>query len=164
MSTHENTKEKSLLGRLRMAVQKVKLLLSATILSHTWHAATILRRVSMSKRQISFNDRPGLTMMCGNSGETDSEGSASPSHSLQRTISYPSDDDIDKRAEMFITNFRRQLQMERQISLQLLLCVFSGKDLQFLQFALVAEITFWILGIVLIFSDDLQPLQEPGSI
>ncbi|XP_027333813.1 uncharacterized protein LOC113848478 [Abrus precatorius] len=112
MGTHENKQRKSLLSRLRRAVQKVRLLLSSTI-SHTWHAAKILRRASLSKRYLSFNDRPGL-MIC--SEETDSEGSVS---SLQRTKSYPSDDDIDRRAEMFITNFRRQLQMERQISLQL---------------------------------------------
>ncbi|TKY54582.1 DUF761 domain protein [Spatholobus suberectus] len=72
MSTHDSKQKKSLLSRLRMAVQKVRLLLSATILSHTWHAATILRRASLSKRQISFNDRPGL-IMCA-SEETDSEG------------------------------------------------------------------------------------------
>ncbi|QCD80396.1 uncharacterized protein LOC114177268 [Vigna unguiculata] len=118
MSSHKT----SLLSRLRVAVKKVKLLLSATVLSHAWHAANILRGVSISKRQISFNDRPGL-MMCtpsSSSEETDSEGLISPpAHTLQRTISCPSDDDIDKRAEMFITNFRRQLQMERQISLQL---------------------------------------------
>ncbi|XP_047165941.1 uncharacterized protein LOC124835106 [Vigna umbellata] len=119
-----NSHKKSLLSRLRVAVNKVKLLLSATVLSHAWHAANILRRVSMSKRQISFNDRPGL-MICATSSseETDSEGLISPpAQTLQRTISGPSDDDIDKRAEMFITNFRRQLQMERQISLQLRYC------------------------------------------
>ena len=77
----------------------------------------------MSKRQISFNDRPGLMMCTASSDETDSEGLVSPAHhSLQRTISCPSDDDIDKRAEMFISNFRRQLNMERQISLQLRYC------------------------------------------
>lgn len=155
MSTNEKKKKKSsLLSRLRVAVQKVKLLLNATVLSHAWHAATILRGVSLSKRQISFNDRPGL-MMCTASDETDSEDLVSPAHSLQRTISCPSDDDIDKRAEMFINNFRRQLKMERQISLQLrycrenslelvspwiivqfswnggLLCFFSEKDLHF---------------------------------
>ncbi|KAG5112526.1 hypothetical protein JHK82_035795 [Glycine max] len=122
MSTNEKKKKKSsLLSRLRVAVQKVKLLLNATVLSHAWHAATILRGVSLSKRQISFNDRPGL-MMCTASDETDSEDLVSPAHSLQRTISCPSDDDIDKRAEMFINNFRRQLKMERQISLQLRYC------------------------------------------
>nr|KYP57453.1 hypothetical protein KK1_003716 [Cajanus cajan]KYP71492.1 hypothetical protein KK1_010752 [Cajanus cajan] len=117
---------KSVLERLRMAVQKVKLLLGATVLSHAWHAASLLRRGSQIKRQVSLDDRAGL-MICA-SEETDSEGlvhvsSPSSARSLQRTISYPSsDDDIDKRAEMFIANFRRQLHMERQISLQLRYC------------------------------------------
>ncbi|KAL5182982.1 hypothetical protein HKD37_17G046979 [Glycine soja] len=101
--TGPDRKKSFLLSRLRVAVKKMKLLLSATVLSHAWHAATILRGVSMSKRQISFNDRPGLMMCTASSDETDSEGLVSPAHhSLQRTISCPSDDDIDKRAEMFI--------------------------------------------------------------
>lgn len=120
MSTHKQNR--SLLSRLRMAVQKVRLLISSTILSHTWHAANMLRRASLSKRHLSFNDRPPGLMLCS-SEETDSEGSVSSSpssQSLQRTISFPSsDDDIDKRSEMFIANFRRQLRLERQISLQL---------------------------------------------
>lgn len=116
-----STQKRSLLNRLRMAVQKVKLLISSTILSRTWEAANMFRSTaSLSRRHLSFHDeRPGL-LSC--SEETDSEGSVSttPSRSLQRTISCPSsDDDIDKRAEMFIANFRRQLQLERQISLQL---------------------------------------------
>lgn len=122
MSTHKQKLKKSLLSRLRAAVNKVRLLLSSTILSRTWHAATVIRRAaSLSKRHLSFNDRPGL-MLC--SEETcSSEGSdSSNSRELQRTISCPSDDDIDKRAETFIANFRRQLRMERQISLQLRYC------------------------------------------
>nr|KYP57231.1 hypothetical protein KK1_003489 [Cajanus cajan] len=31
----------------------------------------------------------------------------------RRTISYVSEDDVDKRAEAFIANFRRQLSLER---------------------------------------------------
>lgn len=121
MSTHNQKQNKSLLSRLRTAVQKVKLLISSTILNHTWNAAKMLRGASLSNRQLSFNDRPGL-MMCS-SDETDSEGSVSPSPCLQRTISFPSDeDDIDKRSEIFIANFRRQLLLERQISLQLRYC------------------------------------------
>ncbi|KAK7388498.1 hypothetical protein VNO78_23314 [Psophocarpus tetragonolobus] len=119
----EKKKQKSLLSRLRMAVKKVKLLLSATIMSQTWQATSLLRGVSLSKQgQIGFNDRPGLMMCSTASEQTDSEGFVSPPRSLQRTISYPSDDDVDKRAEIFINNFRRQLQMERQFSLQLRYC------------------------------------------
>lgn len=144
MSTNEKKKKKSsLLSRLRVAVQKVKLLLNATVLSHAWHAATILRGVSMSKRQISFNDRPGLMMCTASSDETDSEGLVSPAHhSLQRTISCPSDDDIDKRAEMFISNFRRQLNMERQISLQLRYC--SQNSFELVSPWLIVEVFLFI--------------------
>ncbi|XP_057418981.1 uncharacterized protein LOC130713209 [Lotus japonicus] len=118
-----NKQKKSLLSRLRTAVNKVRLILSSTILSHTWNAVTMFRRDSLIKRRVSFNDRPGF-MLC--SEETDSAGSVSPSPPcLQRTLSSPcasSDDDIDRRAELFIANFRRQLQLERQISLQLRYC------------------------------------------
>ncbi|MFS7969391.1 hypothetical protein Hanom_Chr09g00808621 [Helianthus anomalus] len=34
---------------------------------------------------------------------------------LQRTTSFPEEDDVDKRAERFISNFYRQLKMERQV-------------------------------------------------
>ncbi|CAI8611199.1 unnamed protein product [Vicia faba] len=120
MTTPNKNQSKSLLHRLRTAVQKVKLLISSTILNQTWNAAKLLRGASsLTKTQLSFNDRPGL-MICS-SDETDSEESISPSppRCLQRTISFPSDDDIDKRSEIFIANFRRQLLLERQISLQL---------------------------------------------
>ncbi|KAF1867344.1 hypothetical protein Lal_00049773 [Lupinus albus] len=73
----------------------------------------------MSKRNLSFNDRPGL-VLCSSEKET---SSGSSSRELHRTISFPSDDDdIDRRAEAFIANFRNQLRMERQISLQLRYC------------------------------------------
>lgn len=44
---------------------------------------------------------------------------SSSSRRIERTISCSSEDDIDKRAELFINNFKRQLLMERQVSLQL---------------------------------------------
>jgi hypothetical protein len=37
---------------------------------------------------------------------------------IQRARSFASDDDIDKRAEIFIANFRRHLRLERQASLE----------------------------------------------
>ncbi|TMW98881.1 hypothetical protein EJD97_003360 [Solanum chilense] len=50
-------------------------------------------------------------------------------HCIRRTksnIARNNDDDeendVDQRAEMFITNFRRQLRLERQISLELRYC------------------------------------------
>jgi len=33
----------------------------------------------------------------------------------RRTLSYDSEDDVDKRAEIFITKFRHQLSLERRI-------------------------------------------------
>ncbi|XP_012573359.2 uncharacterized protein [Cicer arietinum] len=118
MSSHNHKQSKSLLNRLRTVVQKVKLLISFTMLSHKWDVANILCDGSLSKHRLSFNDRPGL-IMCS-SDETDSEGSVSSSPCLQRTINFPNDeDDIDKRSEIFIANFKRQLRLERHISLQL---------------------------------------------
>ncbi|MED6191559.1 hypothetical protein PIB30_001291 [Stylosanthes scabra] len=122
MSKKSNQKQEqqSLLSRLKRAVQKVRFLLSSTIISRTWHAVSLIRASSLSKGHLSFNDRPGLKI-CSSDNETDSEGSGSRGRGLQRTISYPSadEDDINARAEMFIANFRKQLRMERQISLQL---------------------------------------------
>lgn len=123
-----NTKNKSLLSRLRMAVKKVRLLLSSAVLSRTWQIASVIRRASSlpHKRHLSFSDRSPSGLVICNSvidevNTSPDQGSAS-SNRLIRTASCSSDDDIDKRAEIFINNFRRQLQMERQISLQLRYC------------------------------------------
>ncbi|KAK7291891.1 hypothetical protein RIF29_07416 [Crotalaria pallida] len=125
----KQNKPSTLISRLKAAVNKVRLLLSSTVLSRTWHAATVLRRASMSKRHLSFNDRPGLILYAseetGSESDHEGEGEGCSSRELHRTISFPSsssDDDIDKRAEAFIANFRKQLRMERQISLQLRYC------------------------------------------
>ncbi|XP_054807708.1 uncharacterized protein LOC129309948 [Prosopis cineraria] len=123
-----NTKNKSLLSRLRMVVNKVRLLLSSAVLSRTWQIASVIRRASSlpHKRHLSFSDRSPSGLVICNSvidevNTSPDQGSAS-SNRLIRTASCSSDDDIDKRAEIFINNFRRQLQMERQISLQLRYC------------------------------------------
>lgn len=115
-----------LLSRLRRAVIKFKLLLNFNI--HRWRLTTLVGRSSWNKQRLSFNDRAGLRAVCTEYENMDSDhkdpNSLMESPSLRRTISYPSpssseDDDIDKRAEMFINNFRRQLQIERQVSLEL---------------------------------------------
>lgn len=51
-------------------------------------------------------------------------GSSRGGGGISRTTSFPSssEDDIDKRAEMFIANFYRQLRIERQVSLELRYC------------------------------------------
>lgn len=122
-------KKQSLLGRLKRVVNKVRFLLSSAVLSRTWQIASAIRRASTLPRQhrhLSFNDRQpsGLIQICNSDDDQGVTISSSPEDNrLIRTISYPSDDDdINKRAEDFINNFRRQLQMERQISLQLRYC------------------------------------------
>lgn len=107
---------RSLLGRLRGAVKKIRFLLNFNV--NRWKLASIIGALS-GKRRLSFNDRPGLRACIDHDSDSNDSGSGS-GRSLQRTISFPSDqDDIDKRAEMFIANFYRQLKMERQISLEL---------------------------------------------
>ncbi|KDP36408.1 hypothetical protein JCGZ_08677 [Jatropha curcas] len=114
----------SLLSRLKTAVKKVKILLNLDI--NRWRlVASFIGASSPTKKnhRLSFNERPGLRA-CTNDDDAESEYSffspSSSSKGLYRTISYPSDqDDIDNRAELFIENFRRQLQIERQISLEL---------------------------------------------
>ncbi|KAI5348743.1 hypothetical protein L3X38_001630 [Prunus dulcis] len=119
----------SLLSRLRNAVKKVSFLLHLNV--NRWRIASMIGRTASGNHRLrSFNDRPGLTAACADD-ETSSEDSGSSRGHLQRTISYPSDqDDIDQRAEMFIANFRRQLQMERQISLELRYCRGNSFDLK----------------------------------
>ncbi|XP_021277216.1 uncharacterized protein LOC110411403 [Herrania umbratica] len=103
----------SLLSRLRRAVKKVKFLLNFNM--NHWRIASMIS-ASPSSRRLSFTDRPGLRAC---TDDYDSDDSGSYSRRLARATSYPSEDDIDKRAEMFIANFHKQLQIERQVSLQL---------------------------------------------
>ncbi|KAJ4844258.1 hypothetical protein Tsubulata_031442 [Turnera subulata] len=110
----------SLMSRLRRAVKKVKILLNLDL--SRWRVASMMGAASVRRHQLSFNDRPGLRAAYDDSESEDSSLSRSYSSSsgLHRTISYPSEEeDIDKKAEMFIQNFHRQLQIERQISLEL---------------------------------------------
>ncbi|KAK9210422.1 hypothetical protein WN944_002792 [Citrus x changshan-huyou] len=118
---------KSMLSRLRNAVRKVQVLLNLSL--HRWRIASSMIGASGGQRRLSFNDRPGLRACTDDNyadeSSPDSASAGPRSHgggSLHRTISYPSEDDIDKRAEMFIANFHRQLQIERQISLELGYC------------------------------------------
>ena len=94
-------------------MKKVKFLLNFNM--NRWRIVSMIG-ASSSSRRLSFTDRPGLKA-CAD--DYDSDYSGSYSRRLARTTSYQSEDDIDKRAEMFIANFHRQLQIERQVSLQL---------------------------------------------
>ena len=72
------------------------------------------------RRRLSFNDRLGLHG-CIEDDKSDG-GDSSATRNIQRATSFASDDNIDKRAEIFIANFRRQLRFERQVSLELSYC------------------------------------------
>ncbi|XP_057461797.1 uncharacterized protein LOC130752020 [Actinidia eriantha] len=110
----------SLLGRLRSVVKKVRFLLNLNV--NRWRVASM---IGASKRRMSFNDHPGLAA-CNKDLYFDSyEYSPGPGSSrggLSRTTSCQSEDDIDKKADLFIANFYRQLKIERQVSLELRYC------------------------------------------
>uniref|UniRef100_A0A6N2KD73 Uncharacterized protein n=1 Tax=Salix viminalis TaxID=40686 RepID=A0A6N2KD73_SALVM len=88
-------------------------------LDRKWRLSSILWNASSSSsssgtiRRLSFNDRIGLH---GVIGDVESDHQITPVRALERARSHgsSSDDDVDKRAEIFIANFRRQLLMERQ--------------------------------------------------
>ena len=101
-----------LLGHLKKAVKKLRFLLSFNLLQ--WRLASITGSAS-TRRRLSFNDRQGFHG-CIEDEKLDEPGSAKV---YQRARSYGSDDDIDRRAEIFIANFRHHLRLERQVSLEL---------------------------------------------
>ncbi|RWR82608.1 DUF761 domain-containing protein [Cinnamomum micranthum f. kanehirae] len=102
-----------LLRRLRKTIQKVKFLLIFNI--QKWrHVAPLMG--SPSRRQLSFSDTAGLLDCTGDTTVDDKEKGQSPVP-IRRTASDTGD--IDRRADIFIANFYRHIQMERQVSLQL---------------------------------------------
>jgi len=110
----------SAFGPLKRAVKKINFLLSFNF--RKWRLASILSIASSSSsrrtRRLSFNDRIGLH---GAIEDVESDHQKyKPVRTFERVRSYgSSDEDIDKRAEIFINNFRQQLLIERQVSLQL---------------------------------------------
>ncbi|KAB5553471.1 hypothetical protein DKX38_010782 [Salix brachista] len=109
----------SAFGPLKRAVKKLNFLLSFNF--RKWRLASILIASSSSSRRtrrLSFNDRTGLH---GAIEDVESDHQkCKPVRTFERARSYgSSDEDIDKKAEIFIKNFRQQLLMERQVSLQL---------------------------------------------
>ncbi|XP_058210079.1 uncharacterized protein LOC131322680 [Rhododendron vialii] len=110
-----------LLGRLKRAVKKITFLLNINV-NRFRIASMITGRAD--KRRVSFNDRPGLSACTEDLELLDSPAAGSSrGGGISRTTSLQSsEDDIDKRAEMFIANFYRQLRLERQVSLQLRYC------------------------------------------
>ncbi|CAN1122539.1 hypothetical protein LINPERPRIM_LOCUS2785 [Linum perenne] len=132
MSSSKSERRWILFDRLKKAVSKLKVLLKFDL--HVWRLAGSLLASSPSapSRVISCgSDLPGLAAALRQDSDSDwysPPASFSPPSSsrteLHRTISRRSsmEDDIDKKAEMFIANFRRQLRIERQISLDLKYC------------------------------------------
>ena len=112
----------SVLGPLKRTVKKINFLLNfrkwRLASSILWNASSSSSSSSGTIRRLSFNDRSGLH---GVIEDVESDHQSKPVRALERARSHgsSSDDDVDKRAEIFITNFRRQLLMERQVSLQL---------------------------------------------
>ncbi|XVE97261.1 hypothetical protein REPUB_Repub03eG0004900 [Reevesia pubescens] len=108
----------SVMGRLKKAVKKINSLLRLNLTK--WSISCFLKSAS-SRRQLSlsFNDRLGLHGCIEDEDQINERGSV---RALQRVTSYGADDDVDKRAELFISNFRRQLWLEKQVSLQLRYC------------------------------------------
>ncbi|CAK7354236.1 unnamed protein product [Dovyalis caffra] len=111
----------SVFGPLKRAVKKINFLLNFNF--RKWRLASILSSASSSSsssgrmRRLSFNDRLGLQ---GAIEDAESDNQNKPVRTFERVRSYgSSDEDIDKRAEIFINNFRQQLLMERQVSLRL---------------------------------------------
>ncbi|CAI0451057.1 unnamed protein product [Linum tenue] len=136
MSSGREERRWVLFGRLKRAVSKLRVILKFDF--HVWRLASSLLRSSSSigpSRVISFGDRPGLTAAyedydeAAAAADSDSGYWYSPPPpakvELRRAISrrFSMEDDINDRAEMFIANFRRQLQIERQISLDLKYCL-----------------------------------------
>ncbi|KAJ4957964.1 hypothetical protein NE237_025075 [Protea cynaroides] len=132
------------LNRLKRAVKKVRFLLTFDL--SRFRVASIMGRsntqprlsfndrqssfkdhkLSFKDQRLSFNDRPGLQAI-NDDADTGEAIGVSPIRALQRTMSSPmsqisSDEDIDRKAELFIQNFYSQLRMERQVSLKLRYC------------------------------------------
>lgn len=130
----------SLLGKLKRAVKKITFLLNFDI--NKWKLASyMIGKRLHHHHQLSFNEKilqkqpTGLNVICMDDDDQDLVKNANYDYlsssssrnsfkgGIQRTMSYPSsEDDIDKRAEMFIANFYNQLRLERQISLELRYC------------------------------------------
>ncbi|XP_047309201.1 uncharacterized protein LOC124912599 [Impatiens glandulifera] len=125
-----------LLGRLKTAVKKIKFLLNQN--ANRWRIASYFMNSSRGKssnRRLSFNEWPRGLLSFTEESESGYQSSSPPAAAvaggvLSRTISgvssggggTQSEDDIDKKADLFIANFYRQLRIERQISLELQYC------------------------------------------
>ncbi|XP_076883745.1 uncharacterized protein LOC143532629 [Bidens hawaiensis] len=127
MAEHNN--KWHLLRTLKTVINKVTFFVNSNV--NQWQPVSAYTRGN--HRRLSFGERLGLTAIVSSSDDDEDNdnsefcdsGSSSrglkktKSFHVQRTTSFPEEDDVDKRAEMFIKNFYRQLRYERQVSLQL---------------------------------------------
>ncbi|GLT49285.1 hypothetical protein SLA2020_228520 [Shorea laevis] len=111
-------KNRPVLSHLKKVMKKLNSLIRLT--RTKWRVASILRRASF-RRCLCFNHSPSL-QDCIGVGEGGSDEKRSPVRVLQRITSFAPDDDIDRRAEVFISNFHHRLLLERQVSLELSYC------------------------------------------
>lgn len=135
----------NLLNGLKTVIKKVTFLMNSNI--NQWRLVSSFTGGGggggggRSFRRLSFGEQLGLTAIVSSSSsssdddddEEDEDNSKTSSDSgsssrelkktksfhVQRTTSFPQEDDIDKRAEMFIDNFYKKLRYEKQVSLQL---------------------------------------------
>ncbi|XP_062021394.1 uncharacterized protein LOC133737951 [Rosa rugosa] len=113
----------SLVSHLKRAVKKVRLILLGLKLQR-WRVGSILGCGATKRRCLSFNDRLGL-QGCIEEVDTSDDQNSSHLRRVHSTISRSSSidyQDVDQRADAFIANFRRQLRLERQVSLELSYC------------------------------------------
>lgn len=88
------------------------------------HLASIMSRGAscFNRQSRSFDHDRYLGLHGIDEEDEESDHESSSVRALQRTRSYAysySDDAIDRRADIFISNFRRRLLYERQVSLEL---------------------------------------------
>ncbi|KAI4316217.1 hypothetical protein L6164_024216 [Bauhinia variegata] len=110
----------SALGRLKRAVKKLKFLLALWRMPSNSHVAAA--GAICKQRWCRFNHGRSL-QSCFNNDEFESNRKYKIREYTSTTWHEYSDRDndeidVDKRAETFIANFRRQLTLERQVSLE----------------------------------------------
>ncbi|KAJ0592043.1 hypothetical protein HanPI659440_Chr03g0102161 [Helianthus annuus] len=131
---HDNRKW-HVLSRLKAVVKKVTFLMNSNV--NRWRIVSAFTGRVGGRRRLSFGEGLGLTAIMSSSdddeennnigfGDTGSSSSSSSpelnkskSFRVDRTKSFREEEDIDKRAEMFIDNFYRQLRYQKQVSLEL---------------------------------------------
>ena len=121
----DSSKKWSLFHKLKKAVKKLKMILASTDhMFRQWSLASISsRRPPPYTRHLSFNNGVGINHGClEDNHDNDLMSLRSLSFGRIKNNSKYGVEDIDRRADVFIDNFHRQLRMERQISLEFRYC------------------------------------------